>query len=463
MRTLADSIIYGDIKSIISLLKVNSDTNVYDEYGFTPLIESAIMNKPEIANILLEHNANPNMADTTGRTALHWAVDNNNIELCKLLLKYRANPNAYTNKSQPILVYPLLRKQKKLQKLLIDSGANLDFAQSYINAKLIGHRFELFGQVHIATHSNSMILVDFEGFFLEFSLNIICDSLQRYIINYAAKNMQKYFKSLNIIIKALNNAATLARYQQYSTNLALHQKNIESILRNDTVIIPAIYQGHAITFIKHGNLFAKCDRGYNSKFEGSTVVYHISHPEALTNTFYYNLIYQKQTDAFMHHEINELLGLIKLYNLPILPQVVGNCSWANVEAVIPTLLFLLRYNNNIYPHNEIDFIMKLFNAWREWDKDRALNECIQRYYQPNEIKKVSIVAIIAAVLFQLMNDDTNMYNHNRYQQILPILTQPNYIYIINSYLETFSKNHLTHQGQKLKSIISKYLKRNNIY
>ncbi len=81
----------------------------------------------------------------TGQTALHWAVNNDNVEISRLLLQFGADPNAYSDNGQPVLFYPLLRHHQELIKLLSDKGANREFAQDYIQAKLLGHRFELKG------------------------------------------------------------------------------------------------------------------------------------------------------------------------------------------------------------------------------------------------------------------------------------------------------------------------------
>ncbi len=100
------------------------------------------------------------------------------------------------------------------------------------------------------------------------------------------------------------------------------------------------YKGHAITFIRYGEFWAKCDRGENSLEEGSVNIFYIRNTNALSPDFLRKLIYQKQTKNFVHREINNILGLEKLFTLPLSSQISGNCSWANVEAVVPTAFLM---------------------------------------------------------------------------------------------------------------------------
>ena len=340
--TLADAIIDGNIEKVKKLLSSGSEINTYDEYGFTPLIESILMRKPEITSLLLSNKADPNFKDTTGRTPLHWAVEINDVKICKELLNLNADPNQYTTNSQPILTFPLLRRQKKLVDLLTRYGAKISFAKAFINTKILGHCYELSGETYMLSTQNKLILVNFEGFYLESSLNIIADSLKRFLNNYSAKKLRMYFDKLKYIIKALHDSAELSKLQHfiYTTD---DRKNIsETIFSNDLLILPGVYQGHAITFIIYKNYFAKCDRGANSKFEGTGVIYQITKQFDRSKLFN-EIIFQKNNDEFMHRGINEIMGLKTIINLPIPPQKTGNCSWANVEATVPTAYFLLDF------------------------------------------------------------------------------------------------------------------------
>jgi len=299
--SLADTIIYESLKEVKAFLEDSEvDVNDRDEYGFTPLIEAAIFKKTDIAEYLIEKGAQADIADSSGRTPLHWAADTRNLKLIKLLLKNRANPNAHTLSAQPVLAMPLLRGEDKIKQLLYDKGASLEFAQDYINGKLVSHRFELVGHVHLAAPGQRYILLDAEGFFLEFSLGIMRQSLGRYRSNFAAKNLRDYFNYIDVISQALLGAEELIHYQHYALEYEKYEERIHELLSRENTIIPATYQGHAITFVRCGELFLKCDRGANSEFEGTIVVYQIGNPKLMTPEFLKEIIYTKQDDDFIH-------------------------------------------------------------------------------------------------------------------------------------------------------------------
>lgn len=459
MMSLADAIIYQTIAEVRDIVdNTEVELNDLDEYGFTPLIEAAIFKKNDIAEYLLEKGADPNFADSSGRTPLHWASDNRNPTLIKMLCKKRANPNAYTLSAQPVLAMPLLRGEDNIKNLLYDNGARLEFAQDYINGKLVSHRFELVGHVHLATPGQRFIMLDSEGFFLEFSLGIIRQSLSRYRSNFAAKHLRDYFNYIEYITQALIGAEELIHYQHYAFKVEENEKRIAQLLKPKVLIIPATYQGHAITFIRCGDLFVKCDRGANSDFEGTIVVYHLGNPRNATPDFLKEVIYTKQDDEFMHRGVNQYLGLKKLLVLPIPRQQTGNCSWANVEATIPALLYCLfsqgRYNAK-HSQQYCQFAFDFYREWREWDKDRALNECIQALERAPLERAKTKAALLGMVLFQSCDPD-NTKDLSRAQDILKVLTQTEYDFILRSYIKVYGNAQLC-GGPRFMKLLRKSL------
>ena len=171
--SIAKTIIHGSVADVAKELASTATLDEVDEYGYTPLIQTAIVSDVAKTELLLNAGADPNFTDLTGRTALHWAADNNNLELASALLEKGANANAYTRAGQPTLVMPLLKEYEALKKLLYQHGAKLSFAQDFINAKLLGHVFSLTGRVDIVDSDDVFTEVEFEGFYLEFSLALV--------------------------------------------------------------------------------------------------------------------------------------------------------------------------------------------------------------------------------------------------------------------------------------------------
>jgi len=453
--TLTDAILNNNPHAVEQLITVGHDVDAVDVYGFTPLVEAAIANNADMAALLIAHNADVNKGDITGRVALHWAVENNNLEFCKLLLDNGADANAYTVWGQPVLVNPVLRNQDKLKELLYEHGADLDFAQDYINAKLIGHQFELQGQVHIVNNHGKFIPTEFEGFILEFSVSMILESLKRFKYNFAAKKLSHYFDYFQYVIDAFAIAAELIRYQQYTTDINSKMKRINELLKNDLLLIPTAYQGHAISFVHYGKYFAKCDRGENSQFEATVMIYKITNPQAMSAQFIKELIYKKHDDEFMHNGVNKILGLTPVIDIPLRAQLSGNCSWANTEAAIPTMLLLLMMRHSgqdALPIVYRDTAMDLFAQWKAWDQDRALAECMQIAKGASEARMASKVAILASILFQRCHYQ-NPTDLERAEKILKLLSQPKFEYILRSYHKIYSDKYPSAAGRNLENIL----------
>jgi hypothetical protein len=458
MATLADEIINQHIDGVFAHLQHRPDLNQFDEYGFTPLIEAAIANNVEIAEMLIQYGADVNLQDTTGGTALHWAAENNNLQLCQLLLEHRANPNAYTFAGQPVLVMPLLRQQTALKKMLLKQGANLEFAQDFTNTKLLGHMFELVGTADILDPQNNFVEIDFEGFFLEFSLAVIGDSLMQFKNHFAARNLRHFANYNQIIINTIGRAAQLIKYHQYLVNIKQHDQEINALLNEEPLLIPVGYEGHAITFIKLGNIFVKCDRREDSRLYDNIAFYHVNHLHKLTPQFLKDLMYEKQSDQFINEELTHFLGLQPLTELKIEAQISGNCSWANVEACIPTLLFLLLSASSPPGKNTSSYkniALQFFHQWREWNKQRALQFCIQSFQHSDSLRNACKAEILGAILFQRCNYKNNA-DKDRIEMILSVLATPQYGYILDNYIKTYYYESLSEEGKDFATLLKTY-------
>ncbi|MDX2164213.1 MAG: Dot/Icm T4SS effector AnkH/LegA3 [Gammaproteobacteria bacterium] len=454
--SLANTIIYGEKEHVLQALQQGADPNEVDEYGYRPLVEAGIANKTDIARLLLDHGAQVDQEDSTGRTTLHWAVENNNAKLCDLLLSKGANPNHYTRSSQSVLVTPLLRNETKVKNVLYGYGADLNFALDYINTKLLGHRFELIGSADIVNPKGKFLEVDFEGFFLEFTVSIILHSLNRYRNNFAARSMRRYFKFVRVLISAFETAAELIHYQQYLTNLEQHSGRIKQLLSEELLIIPVAHRGHAITFVSFGDLFIKCDRGENSLKEGSICVYHVGNRKALTPEFFKQLMYKKQPPEFIQEGYKRVLNLSLLIRLPLSSQTTGNCSWSNVEAAIPAILFVLMCqetdNQPASLRRNMGDALLFYQQWQVWDEDRALYDCLKSFEDASRPRKASKASVLGAVLFQCCRH-YKQKDIERAEKIMPVLLKQEYRYILESYLEIYWRRGKTLPGQNLVHLL----------
>jgi hypothetical protein len=460
--SLADAIIDEDIEAVRHILQFGVDLNEWDEYGFTYLIEAAIANNIEIARLLINRGAQTNMQDSTGGTALHWAVDNNNLEFVKLLLDHGADPNAFTFAGQPALMLPLLRHQAPLKKLLRQYGADVAFAQDYVNTKLLGHMFELIGTADIVTPRNEFIEMDFEGFYLEFSLSVIADSLKQFSNNYGARNMRRYKEYADRIVAALENAAQIAKFLQYHTDVNAHKVEIDALIRHEPLIIPIGYEGHAVTFIKWGNILAHCDRREDSRLFDPIMIYQVNNTRQFTSDFIRDFIFEKKSDRFVNVEIKQILRMQLLTELKVETQISGNCSWANVEATIPALMFILMMAGtgagSPSPETVAQYqtaALNYFHQWREWNKNRALRFCIQSFQEDDSIRNMCKAEILAAILFQCCRVN-NFADQERIEWIMPILLHPTYKHVLDNYVRVYCYESFDKEGQTFLQMIKRF-------
>ncbi|MBA2654639.1 MAG: ankyrin repeat domain-containing protein [Gammaproteobacteria bacterium] len=460
MSTLAKQIIFGSTNDVAAYIKRGATLNEIDEYGYTPLIQAAIVNSVPKAKLILEAGADVNFTDLTGRTALHWAVDNNNLELSNLLISQGANSNAYTRAGQPVLAMPVLRAQSSIKQLLYQHAADLNFAQDFINAKLLGHRFELEGRVDILDNKGTFIEVEFEGFYLEFSLAIVAESLIDFKNNYGGKHLRNFFPQLQSIIIALQNGAELIKYQHYLVEIKEHEKRIDSLLNANPLLIPVAYSGHAISLIKYDDWLIRCDRGAFGRDNGTVIFYKMGEPHNLNKALIKNLLYKRQGKEFIDEGLTQLLKLKPIGQLPLSVQISGNCSWANIEAVIPTMMFLLllqeqRSQEVVGIEDCKKKALYFYEQWLEWDKNRALYFCINSFYHSTPARKATKAAILAAILFQQC-EYFRSQDREKAEKILPILTIPEYRYILKSYFQVFNPVQNNKQIKNLAEFIDEF-------
>lgn len=453
--SLSQEILFGTYQSVQRLIQQGANVNEKDVYGLTPLIEATLKQDLAIAKLLLENGARIDQQDISGQTALQWAVNRYQVPFCQLYLENKADPNHYSAEGQPILVNPLLRDQKVLLDLLIHYGAKIEFAEDFINAKLIGHRYELTGRGRILSPKRKFVDIQYEGFFLEFTVGIILKTLMRYVQSDAGKFYQAYAIVLSKIMNTLRRASDIIPYKYSTTGPAEHDKEIRHVLNEELAIIPVSFEGHAITFIKYGNLFAKCDRGV-SHIVDTVVVYQVGNPYTLNVDFLKDLMYNNKSDEYINTEIKKILKLQPFTTLPPRYQLSGNCSWANVEASVPAIMFMLMFRGGAENRGEIatlkKSIMSYYDTWIEWDKDRVLDETIADFYKANKQRRAIKATILGAILFQRCRPN-HKREIDRAKKILPILTLPDYNYILKSYLKVYFTKMAGKTGQDFITLL----------
>lgn len=458
MISLADAIIHGD-QDLVSKVASSYETLEYiDEYGYTPLVQAAIVDDIDKLNVLLGLGADPDFEDLTGRTALHWAADNGNVAIAEALLARKANPNHFTSAAEPVLALPLLREQADFVHLLTSSGGDKCFANDYINAKLVGHRFQLRGHVDIYNLSrNELVEVEYEGFYPEFTLRLIGDSLAQYLRNYAARDLRDYFPLLKKIHQCFQQAAQLARYQQYNVKRAKVEQEINQLLSGAMVFAPVSFKGHAIALLQSGDMFVRCDRGAYGRENGTVIVYRTKSKQHLTPSFYKQYLYEHNTLEQVNEELEKLAGLQRVAVLDLPAQITGNCAWANMEAAVPGLLFMQLWQENM-ANPVLDMpdlgrqALAIYDHWLRWDQDRALENEVRLLEESQSARQLGKVALLCAILFQHIDyHDERQLAQAGY--ILKAIAKPEYQYVLQQYYYHFVVKHHHPYGTNLMELL----------
>jgi uncharacterized protein YecT (DUF1311 family) len=129
------------------LLAAGADPNALNEFGKTPLMTAAHMNRPDTVRLLLSHGADPNrktveMKSWMGlspirRTALMYAAENAGTAVMKLLLDAGASPDERDSKGDGIETYlarnPRLTDAEKRMDIrkLVRSSSGLPIEPSF--------------------------------------------------------------------------------------------------------------------------------------------------------------------------------------------------------------------------------------------------------------------------------------------------------------------------------------------
>lgn len=447
MASLADIIIQQKLEDFFNVVDNYHNLNEIDEYGFTPLIEAVLTENIEIINHLISLKVLIDKADTSGRTALFWAVYNNNFEITNILLNAAANPNAVTKSGHPIIAYPLIRKKTSLIKLLQKFNGSINLGMDFINVKLIGHRFELTGQTYIKDPNNKYILVSFSGFYAEASINMFADSINKFKNNYTSKNLKQYFSTIDTTISALKITQKIAAHQHYTVTESARNYLLNSLNLNEILILPVLYQGHAISITFYDKLLIKCDRGANSKKEPAIIVYKINNAHEKQKIIS-QLLFHVNDDNYIHSKINNLLNLKVITHIPITSQIVGNCTWANIESSILIVHFLLQYQkdqNNIQSH--VEESIKLYHLWHRWDLNNTLDIVCQKTNFLDKRDAIIFANVLGNILMKLITQENNT---PQIQKITSALQESNFIDIIKNYQQLLKVYNLPQLYEKIK-------------
>lgn len=79
---------------LILFYLIGADIDATDAYGYTPLINAAMLGRADIVKVLIDAGADIQKPGQFGYTALHAAAQNGHLEVVQTLVKYGASVNS---------------------------------------------------------------------------------------------------------------------------------------------------------------------------------------------------------------------------------------------------------------------------------------------------------------------------------------------------------------------------------
>lgn len=107
------------------LLDHGCNANDHDKFKVTPLMVSAIYNRPEPCKLLIEKGVPMHLKSKDGRAAIHFAAQNGNIEVLEILLNNGANIEQPGTDRKTPLMFAAIEGHFECIKLLIERGAKV--------------------------------------------------------------------------------------------------------------------------------------------------------------------------------------------------------------------------------------------------------------------------------------------------------------------------------------------------
>lgn len=454
--SMANAIINQRDDWVEQLIQNGADVNQVDEYGFTPIIQAAIVDNLKIAKLLLSAQADANQTDMVGSTALHWAVSNDSEALAKLLLSSGADANIYTQATEPPLVKAILSRQRNLVKLLHQHGADERFANDFIHIKLLAHRFQLRGHVDLVDPAGFYHEMSYEGFFPDATLGIIISSLSDYLVNYAARKTQKDFiEDMSYIVGLMKDAQSLLKYSNHLIKRATYRTEIKRIVESNHCLLPVTCAGHYISLIRWNQYLAICDRRKTGEFLNGIMIYQMTKPQAWQHSLCDYLLYEKKEPEYIENEFPKILGLVPVTRIMIAPQMTGNCSWANLEAGILASLFLLREKVDDWQDKVVDqthATVAQYRHWRDWDKERALQFMTQDFELCGIKRQAMLASVFVAIVFQRCSAKKPA-DVRLARRLAAYFHRPEFLYLEQSYRSVYVNRVLTSAGRNFDDLL----------
>ncbi|CAF0763552.1 unnamed protein product [Brachionus calyciflorus] len=123
-RTLSEEAECGDEVSVCTWINDGVNPDDTDAYGYTPLLNAAVVGRLNAVNELIKNRADVNKPGPYGFTPLHAAAQNGHSEIASILIKNGAKIDAQNDDLDTPMHLAIKSQQIELVLLLLKNGSN---------------------------------------------------------------------------------------------------------------------------------------------------------------------------------------------------------------------------------------------------------------------------------------------------------------------------------------------------
>jgi hypothetical protein len=374
-----------NVKSFLTQCKSDSDRLIENTDNQNLLILASIYNRLDIITLLMTayprlFKDNINCVDYRGFTALAWSCYKGHGAIVAFLIKAGANALKPDHFGYTPLRLAFIARSVEILDLLKPIYQSTKMTENYAQyiadcklVKWIGHGLGLSAEIPLITPENRKVRVQTDESTTKLNeLYLFSHLLKHYILKLQSSTTEAHtlpdantLKYFDLIFKANKQSIDYHRLKNKVT-----AEMLATQFAHEITIIPAGSNTHEIGLILYKNWAILCNRGdLNDLLGAGTVVFTIHNKANITPAFIESL-YPKPFDGMTTESLylklfDKQTGILRVEDIvtkfATKPQKFSNCSYSNLKATLPGILYILRHEDLRLKSNYSDSIFPLFS------------------------------------------------------------------------------------------------------
>jgi len=131
-RSLPEEAECGSLEAIKVWIREGADVNQPDAYGYTALMNAAMLGRLDVVKELIQNGADINKTGQFGYTPLHAAAQGGHLEVVQALVKYGASVNSKNDDGDIPLILAVRGTHAEIIDYLLKAGSDIH-ENGYLN------------------------------------------------------------------------------------------------------------------------------------------------------------------------------------------------------------------------------------------------------------------------------------------------------------------------------------------